>query len=82
MATLQFVIDNICASFPAEFLYRHIRERLSEGEFEVDEILPAIQDRDKSLDVGSARQLAEAALEDLEEEGILKLDGDIVLPAV
>ena len=79
MASLQYVIDSICTSLTAESMYELIEVRVRQGGFIVDEILPLIQSKDRSLDTGSAKMLAEAALEALAQRGRVKIEGDFVL---
>lgn len=80
MATLQYMIDTICASVTAEFVYDLMKSKISQGMFIVDETLPLIQAKDRSLDLNSARMLAEAALEDLAQIGLLRIDNDRIYP--
>ena len=70
MPSLQYVIDTICASVSPAALFRMVETRLADGSFPVDNLIPEIQARDRSLDAGSARSLAEAAAVEMEERGI------------
>ena len=81
MPELQYVIDTICARFTAESLYRLIEERLKHGPFMIDEILPLIESKDRSLDRDRAKMLAEAALEDLAQRGKIRTEGGKIFPA-
>ena len=81
MPDLQYVIDTICARFTAESLYRLIEKRLEQGPFVIGEILPLIQSKDRSLDTGSAKMLAEAALEDLAQRGDIRTESGRFFPA-
>jgi hypothetical protein len=81
MASLQYVIDSICASVTAESVYALIKAWLRQREFAVDEILPIIQSKDRSLDSASARMIAEAALGELAQRGELRIEGDSIFPA-
>jgi hypothetical protein len=63
-------------------MYELMRIRLSQGPFTVGEILPLIQSRDRSLDLSSAKMLAEAALEDLAQSGDIRIEDDRIYPAV
>ena len=81
MASLQYVIDSICAKFTAESVYELMKARLSQGPFTVGEILSLIQYKDRSLDLGSTKMLAEAALEDLAQRGDIRIEGDYIYPA-
>jgi hypothetical protein len=55
---LQYVIDSICASVTVECVYKIIEALLSQGTFTLAEMLPLIQSKDRSLDLGSARMIA------------------------
>ncbi len=80
MSSLQYVIDSICSSVTVESIHGLIGDMLSRDSFGVDDIVPEIQKRDRSLDTGSARQIAEAAVNELEELGELKVEGETVYP--
>ncbi len=81
MASLQYIIDSICANFTVELMYELIEVRLSQGSFTVGEILPLIRCKDHSLDFSSAKMLAEAALEALALCGDITIEGDCIYPA-
>jgi hypothetical protein len=81
MASVQYVIDSICASVTVECVYKMIDALQSQGQFTVDEILPMIQSKDRSLDPGSAKMIAKAALDDLVERSVIRIEGDNVYPA-
>ena len=78
MASLQFVIDSICSKLTPESMYRIINLRLGQGPFRVAEIIPMVQQEDRSLDHDSARMLTDAALEALAERGDILVDGGSV----
>lgn len=78
MASLQYVIDSICSKLTVECIYKLIKAQLSEGPFTVNEILPFIQSIDRTLDLGSAKMIAKAALEDLQRHGDIKIEGDYI----
>ncbi len=80
MSSLQYAIDSICARLTVEFLYELIEVRLRQGPFTVGEILPLIRCEDRSLDFGSTKILAEAALEALAQRGDIRIEGDCVYP--
>jgi hypothetical protein len=80
MASLQYIIDTICTSVTAESLYELMKARLKQGSFIIDEVLPLIQSKDRSLDLKSAKILAEAALEELEQCGNLRIDNGCIYP--
>ena len=81
MATLQYVIDTICASVTAESMYELVKVQASHRPFIIDEVLPLIQSKDRSLDLNSARMIAEAALEDLTQTGDIRIEDDRIYPA-
>ena len=81
MASLQYIIDSICANFTVESMYELIEVRLRQGPFTVGEILPLIRCKDRSLDFGSAKMLAEVALEALAQSGDIRIEGDCIYPA-
>ena len=80
MPSLQYVIDTICSSITEESMYELIEGQLSHGSFMIEEMIPLIQSQDRSLDKGSARTLAEAALEGLAQRGELRIEGEYVYP--
>jgi len=80
MASLQYVIDTICANFTPEAMYGLVKLRLSQGSFTIDEILPLIQNKDRSLDSASAKMIAEAALEAMARIGDIKVKDNSVYP--
>ena len=75
------MIDTICARFTDEYLYELIKARLKQGPFVTEDLVPFIQAKDRSLDTESAKRLAETALQDLLQGGILKVEGESFLPA-
>ena len=76
MPSLQYVIDSICASVTGECVFKMIEGLLSEGAFNLAEIIPLIQSKDRSLDSASARMIAQAALENMAQRGIVRIEGD------
>jgi hypothetical protein len=81
MPSVQYVIDSICASVTVECVYQMIEALLSEGSFTMAEMLPLIQTKDRSLDLGSAGMIAKAALEDMAQRGIIRIEGDNIYSA-
>ena len=79
--SLQFLIDDICANIKPEFLYALIETRLKDGSFHLNEVVPEIQAKDRSLDFESAKQIAEAALVEMVDRGELRVEGEFVVPA-
>jgi hypothetical protein len=81
MQSVQYVIDSICASVTVECVYKMVEASLSQGSFNVAEILPLIQTKDRSLDLSSAKMIAKAALDDMAQRGIIRIEGDNIYPA-
>jgi hypothetical protein len=76
MPSVQYVIDSICASVTVECVYKMIEALLSQGQFTIDEVIPMIQTKDRSLDLQSARMIAKAALDDMAQRGITRIEGE------
>ena len=76
MPSVQYVIDSICASVTVECVYKMIEALLSQGQFTIDEVIPMIQAKDRSLDLQSARMIAKAALDDMAQRGIIRIAGE------
>jgi hypothetical protein len=81
MTSLQYVIDTICASVTGECVYKMIDALLSQGAFKIPELIPLIQSKDRSLDSTSARLIADAALENMVQRGVIRIEGDDVSSA-
>ena len=81
MPSVQYIIDSICASVTVECVYKIIEALVSQGPFTVAEILPLIQSKDRSLDLGSAKMIAKAALDDMAQRGIIRIEGDNIYSA-
>jgi hypothetical protein len=75
MSSLQYIIDSICSSVTVECVYKIIEALLSQGPFTMADILPFIQSKDRSLDLGSAKLIAKTALDDMAQRGIIKIEG-------
>lgn len=80
MTSLQYVIDTICSRLTPDAIYRLIKARLGQGAFGVDELVPLIRAGDRSLDSGSAKMLAEAAIEALAQGGEIRIEDGQVFP--
>lgn len=78
MPSLQFLIDHLCARFTVEAMYELVRTRLSGGPCSLDDLAAAVAQSDRSLDLKSARQLAEAAVEALAQAGQVAVEGEQV----
>ncbi len=81
MPSLQYALDSICSKLTVDRMYLLINRRLAKGPFLIEEIIPSIQDEDRSLDHDSAKLLADTALEAMAENGVLTVDGNLVHPA-
>ena len=78
MPSVQYVIDSLCSSVTVECVYKIIEALLSQGPFAAAEILPLIQSKDRSLDLESARMIAKAALDDMAQDGIIRIEAGSV----
>ncbi|MBI2288713.1 MAG: hypothetical protein HYU83_07055 [Chloroflexi bacterium] len=78
--SLQYVIDSICANFTVDSMYELVKGRLNQGPFTVSEIALDIRCKDRTLDFGSSKALAEAALEALAQRGNITMEGDCIYP--
>ena len=81
MATLQYVIDSLCSKLTEQSMFEIVRLRLNQGTFKIDEIIPAVRSKDRSLDYDSAKMIAEAAIKDLSQSGEIKVYGQSIFPA-
>ncbi len=81
MPSLQYVLDSICSKLTVDGMYHLINRRLAKGQFLIEEIIPTIQDEDRSLDHDSAKLLADTALGAMAQNGILTVDDNLVRPA-
>jgi hypothetical protein len=81
MPSLQYIIDSMCASVTVECVYKIVEALLSQGPCTLSEIVPLIQSKDRSLDSGSAKTLAKAALHDMAQRGIVRIAGDHIYSA-
>ena len=79
MASLQYVIDTICSSLTTKFVYEVIETNLKQSPITVGEIIPLIKCKDGSLDMDSAKNIVEAAFEELIHRGQVIKDGDLFL---
>ena len=73
---MQYVIDSLCSSVTAECVYKMVEANLGQEPFKISELLPLIQSKDRSLDQASAKMIARAALDDMEQRGMIQIDGD------
>jgi hypothetical protein len=81
MPSLQYVIDSICSSVTVDCVYKIIDALLSQGPVTLAEVLPLIRSKDRSLDMGSARLIAQTALDDMAQRGLIRMEGDHIYPA-
>jgi len=80
MASLQYVIDSLCSKLTVEQIYEVIQVQLKPGSLKIDEIIPSIRSKDRSLDYDSAKALIQTALEEMAQRGDMKIDGDWIHP--
>lgn len=79
MASLGFLIDNLCANFTVASMNDLVKTQLAQGPSTINDIARTISGKDGSLDTGSAQKLAEAAVEALAQSGEVTIqDGSIV----
>ena len=76
--SLQFIIDNLCANFTIKSMYRLMERMVADGPCTVSQIAVGIADADRTLDIGSAKTLAEGAVEALAESGVIFVHNDHV----
>jgi hypothetical protein len=81
MPSVQYVIDSLCASVTVECVYKMIEALLSQGSFTLADIIPLIQSKDRSLDLVSAKMIAEVALDDMVQRGIIRIEGENIYSA-
>ncbi len=81
MPSVRFLVDDMCANFTERLLYGLVETALSERPCTIDDIAQRIADKDRTLDIKSARKLAEAAVETLWQTDQVMLDGDLVCSA-
>ena len=62
-------------------MYKMIDALLIQGSFTAAEILPLILSKDRSLDLGSAKMIAQAALDDMAHRGIIRIEGENIYSA-
>ena len=78
MASLGFLIDNLCANFTVASMNDLVKARLAERPSTISDIARAIASKDRSLDAENTRKLAEAAVEALAQSGEVTVqDGSI-----
>jgi|WetSurMetagenome_2_1015567.scaffolds.fasta_scaffold484179_2 hypothetical protein len=82
MGALQFVIDSLFSKLTVEQINGLTALRLSQGPFEIAALIAPIQDGDGSLDLDSAKKLAETAVGDQAPAGGLSIEGDSIFASV
>lgn len=82
MPSLQYLIDSMCANFTAAALYALVKEAVAGGPRTLLDIARRVTEKDPSLDIGSARLLAEAAVSDLVGRREVELWGEYVQRAL
>jgi len=81
MPSLQYIIDSMCSSVTVECVYKMIEALLIDGTFKEADLLPLIQSKDRSLDSGSAKVIAKAALNDMAQRGSIRIEGGNIYSA-
>lgn len=76
--SLQFIIDNLCANFTVKSVYRLVETMLAERPCTIGEIALRVADQDRSLDIGSAQSIAEAAIEALAQTGVIAVQDSYI----
>ena len=76
MESLKFHIDNMCANFTVDSVHNLVKARLAQGSCTMSDIASEIAQRDRSLDIASARTLAEAAVGALAQRGDVAVQGE------
>ncbi|MFN3974084.1 MAG: hypothetical protein ACK4K2_02235 [Dehalococcoidia bacterium] len=78
MPSLQYLIDSMCANFTAQSLQALVKEVVAVGPCTMLDIAQRVTEKDPSLDLGSARLLAEAAVQILADRGEVAVCGERV----
>lgn len=81
MASLKFLIDNMCAKFTEKAVYDLVRTLLAERPSTMSDIANKIAEKDRSLDIKSAQDLAKAAVEAMAQSGDIVIQGDAIYSA-
>ncbi len=69
MSFLQFLIDDMCANLSVEVMGRLVKGRLSKGPCTIDDLARTVANKDLTLDIRSAKILAQAGVDSLKESG-------------
>lgn len=78
MPSVQSLIDGLCAAFTTDSLFGLVRKRVARGPATLGDIAVDITGVDRSLDIASARTLAEGAVTELSQKGDLVMKGELV----
>ncbi|MBI4302164.1 MAG: hypothetical protein HY664_06130 [Chloroflexi bacterium] len=81
MLSIKFLIDSMCANFTVESLCDLVKVRLAQGSCLISDIARDIVQKDRSLDIMSAKTLADAAVEALAQRGDATIRGPHIYPA-
>jgi len=79
--SVKFLVDDMCANFTERLLFGLVESLLAERPCTIDDIARGIAGRDRTLDIKSARRLAEAAVETLWQTDQVTMDGDLICSA-
>ncbi len=78
MPSVKFLVDDMCANFTEELLFRLVKTLLAERPRTIVDIARGIADKDCTLDIKSAQTLAEAAVEELWKIDDISTEGDYI----
>ncbi len=69
MSFLQFLIDDMCANFTVAAISELVKEHLTRGPCTIGDLAHNVAGTDRTLDIKSARILAQAAVDSLAGNG-------------
>ena len=78
MPSLQFLIDNMCANFTEQAMFNLVTTLLAEKPCTMADIALRITRKDPSLDIASAGDLAQAAVQALVQRGDVATQGTTI----
>ena len=78
MPSLQFLIDNMCANFTEQSMFTLVTTLLAQRPCTMADIALRITQKDPSLDLASAGDLAQAAVEALTQRGDVQTHGTTI----
>lgn len=78
MSFLQFLIDDMCAKLSVEVMSELVHTRLSRGPCTIDDLALEITGTDPTLDIKSAKILAQAGVDSLAPSGEITVRDDYI----